>query len=88
MTALDFVDKIAWEGGPAGALAYGLRASDADDPRLGELWQAIENRYSDAGHEGESLEELTEQLFRYATSAAVDIHSERPVVPDGKIENY
>lgn len=68
MTVIDFIDKIAWEGGAAGALAYGLRASDADDPRLGELWQAIEDGYSDAGRAGESLEELTDQLYRYAAS--------------------
>jgi hypothetical protein len=64
MTTIDFMDKIAWEGGPRSAVEYGLMASDADDPRLGELWQAIADHAArrDAGG---SLDELTEDLYRY-----------------------
>jgi hypothetical protein len=64
MTTIDFIDKIAWEGGPLSAVEYGLAASDADDPRLGELWQAIAD-HSRSAEAGGSLEELTDDLYRY-----------------------
>jgi hypothetical protein len=73
MTTIDFMDKIAWEGGPLSAVEYGLSASDADDPRLGELWQAIADRYAGARRIGGSLDELTDELYRYAGSIATEL---------------
>ena len=67
MTTIDFMDKIAWEGGPLSAVEYGLMASDADDPRLSELWQAIAN-HSHGADAGGSLAELTDDLYRYVGS--------------------
>jgi hypothetical protein len=68
MTTSEFTDKIAWEGGVQGAIEYGLLASDADDPRLGGLWQAIADRYAGGRRAVESLEELTTEFYRYAGS--------------------
>ena len=68
MTTIDFIDKIAWEGGPLSAVEYGLSASDADDPRLGELWQAIADHSVRGRDAGGSLDELTEELYRYVGS--------------------
>ena len=67
MATIDFMDKIAWEGGPLSAVEYGLMASDADDPRLGELWQAIAD-HSHGTDAGGSLAELTDDLYRYVGS--------------------
>jgi hypothetical protein len=73
MTTIDFMDKIAWEGGAQSAIEYGLLASDADDPRLGERWQAIADRYAGGRRAVESLEELTTELHRYAGSIAAGL---------------
>jgi hypothetical protein len=68
MRTRDFMDKIAWEGGPESAIEYGLTSSDADDPKLGELWQAIANQHAGGGSAGRSLEGLTDELRAYAAS--------------------
>jgi hypothetical protein len=64
----DFMDKIAWEGGLERAIEYGLASSDADDPMLGELWQAIANQYARGGIDGRSLEELADELRAVAAA--------------------
>lgn len=52
MSAVEFANKIEWEGGVVGALDYGLRASDLDpdEPDSAELrqtWAELEDKYSD-----------------------------------------
>lgn len=69
------MDKIAWEGGSESAVEYGLTAADADDPKLGALWEAIANQYGGGRSDGRSLEELTDELRAYAALTAAEFES-------------
>ena len=45
MTARAVAQKIQWEGGILGALEYGLRSDEIEDPELATLWRRLESLY-------------------------------------------
>ena len=55
MNREDFIAKIDWEGGILGALDYGLRSEDCDDPELKTTWQQLETWYNNMPKEAEEI---------------------------------
>lgn len=45
MNARDLARKVEWEGGVLGALEYGIRSEEIDDPELSTLWRRMEGLY-------------------------------------------
>jgi hypothetical protein len=45
MNARELARKVEWEGGILGALEYGIRHEEIDDPELAALWRRLETIY-------------------------------------------
>jgi hypothetical protein len=45
LSANRLAEKVDWEGGPLGALEFGVRAENIEDPVLRSLWRDLENGY-------------------------------------------
>jgi hypothetical protein len=45
MTRDELARKVEWEGGPLGALEFGIVFDDITDPVLRDLWKDLQDRY-------------------------------------------
>jgi hypothetical protein len=71
LTARRFAEKVAWEGGIVGALDYGLRSEDTDDPELSAAWAALEEPF-DALVKGMSRVDLLLRRARGPSTSIVE----------------
>jgi hypothetical protein len=45
MSPRELARKVEWEGGIIGALEYGIRSGEIDDPEVAALWRGMETIY-------------------------------------------
>lgn len=68
MKLTDFLGKIEWEGGVAGALDYGLKKADLEAadretwPSLAEVWDAACDAYAAFAGPASEVEALSEEI--------------------------
>jgi hypothetical protein len=70
MNARELARKVEWEGGVLGALEYGIRSEEVDDPELATLWHRMETIYEQLRPSIRLANQLLSDARRRPTMAA------------------